>query len=127
MAASAERARAAQVQTAFGLAKAYKAERLRQRAVDMSQRGFEWTLLHGEPRNPAAHRYPLLPPCCDFEMMGMKGKCRSKDIQCAPSRSQHSAMQLSLVMEIARCSQIKLLLRSARSRHQFVGQVVSCL
>ena len=38
-----------QVQEAFGFAKMYKAVRLHQRASDMLHKGFEWTLMNGEP------------------------------------------------------------------------------
>ena len=71
-----------QVQAAFGLEQPFKAARLQRRASDMLHRGFEWTLLHGEPRNPAAHRYPLTPPCCDMRMLGTEGRCRRKLMRC---------------------------------------------
>jgi hypothetical protein len=64
-----------QVQVTFGLGMMFKAERLQRRAHDMLFKGFEWTLLHGEPRNPTTHRYPLTPPCCSFDVSGTLGKC----------------------------------------------------
>ena len=73
-----------QVQGAFGLGKHYKAARLQRRASDMLERGFEWTLLHGEPQNPNAHRYPLMPPCCKFEVTGRDGRCGDGYSRCAP-------------------------------------------
>lgn len=55
------------------------AERLHRRASDLSQRGFEWTLRHGEPRNTHATTYPLTPPCCRLKMIGNKAKCLEPD------------------------------------------------
>lgn len=56
-----------QVLEMLGLDAVYKAQRLQRRAHDMLHRGFEWALLHGEPRNPTAQRYPLMPPLCDAD------------------------------------------------------------
>ncbi len=37
--------------------------------TDMIERGFEYTLKHGEPRNPDSKRYRLQPKCCGIEFV----------------------------------------------------------
>eukprot|EP00892_Ulva_mutabilis_P003338 jgi/Ulvmu1/1376/UM011_0104.1 len=68
-----------QVQMEFGMAKMAHAIRLHQRASDLVHRGFEWTLQHGEPRNPWALQYPLTPACCDLHVHLAGAKCLSKE------------------------------------------------
>lgn len=71
-----------QVQAVVGFDAMYKARRLQRRAHDMLHRGFEWALLHGEPRSPSAHRYPLMPPCCGKG--GFDAVCAAEDERRAP-------------------------------------------
>eukprot|EP00210_Caulerpa_lentillifera_P007684 g7335.t1 len=40
-----------------------------QRARDLLEFGFEWTLEHGEPRNPPSLKYPWHPPCCKIRVI----------------------------------------------------------
>ena len=75
-----------QVQRTFGLPEARHAARLHRRAGDLLAHGFEWTLLHGEPRNPMAHRYPLMPPCCDLELKGTQGRCTGNPVRRAAAQ-----------------------------------------
>ena len=48
----------------YGFPQRAMAVALRRRAIDMSTRGFEWTLQHGWPRNPLPMRYRWGTPCC---------------------------------------------------------------
>ncbi|GAX78973.1 hypothetical protein CEUSTIGMA_g6413.t1 [Chlamydomonas eustigma] len=53
------------------------AEALWNRSRDMTEHGFEWTLLRGEPTNQPMHRYKMAPACCKmhFESAGHKYVC----------------------------------------------------
>lgn len=44
--------------------KVHMTELLKQRAVDMIERGYEWTVKHGKPLNPPGRTYLFQPPCC---------------------------------------------------------------
>lgn len=38
--------------------------------ADLYEHGFEWTLLHGEPRNPGANTYRVPKTCCRMKVVG---------------------------------------------------------
>eukprot|EP00195_Chlamydomonas_chlamydogama_P003117 CAMPEP_0202915096 /NCGR_PEP_ID=MMETSP1392-20130828/64809_1 /ASSEMBLY_ACC=CAM_ASM_000868 /TAXON_ID=225041 /ORGANISM="Chlamydomonas chlamydogama, Strain SAG 11-48b" /LENGTH=549 /DNA_ID=CAMNT_0049606991 /DNA_START=71 /DNA_END=1716 /DNA_ORIENTATION=+ len=50
----------------YGFSKEKPAIILKNRATDMMERGFEWTLEHGAPRNGPRFRLPAQPPCCEL-------------------------------------------------------------
>lgn len=59
----------------YGMPKLKDAVILQTRAVDMLQRGFEWTLEFGEPRNPPPLRYGWGTPCCEIVPAPEGAKC----------------------------------------------------
>ncbi|MEW5300995.1 MAG: hypothetical protein WDW36_003881 [Sanguina aurantia] len=52
------------IQDEFGYPALDMAEAVRNRSRDLLGRGYEWTLLHGEPTNQPMHRYKIPPKCC---------------------------------------------------------------
>ncbi len=40
--------------------------------TDLVSKGYEWTLLHGEPHNPGANTYMVPKPCCKMSVTKLK-------------------------------------------------------
>lgn len=59
----------------YGMPTVNAATMLRTRAIDMLERGFEWTLEFGEPRNPPPLRYGWGTPCCKIVPAPEGAKC----------------------------------------------------
>mmetsp|Transcript_1853 Transcript_1853/g.4223 ORF Transcript_1853/g.4223 Transcript_1853/m.4223 type:complete len:401 (+) Transcript_1853:450-1652(+) len=55
-----------QITNLYGFPDVRLAEAFRNRSVDFLTKGFEWTLLHGEPTNSPPHRYKIAPRCCSL-------------------------------------------------------------
>ena len=64
-----------EVRARYTLPSELTARNLRQRAADLSARGYEWTLMHGAPRNPPGKSYKFLPPCCSVKWTAGKWVC----------------------------------------------------
>lgn len=62
----------------YGLLDIQDATMLHSRASDMLNRGFEWTLEYGEPRNPPSLRYQWGTPCCSVQLTS-----DGEDVMCA--------------------------------------------
>jgi hypothetical protein len=52
----------------YGFPVKREAEMLYSRAKDMLEKGFEWTLQHGEPTNPDPLRFRWHQPCCSLAL-----------------------------------------------------------
>lgn len=59
----------------YGLLELKDAGMLHTRAADMLERGFEWTLEFGEPRNPPPLRYGWGAPCCEIRLIEEGAEC----------------------------------------------------
>ncbi|KAF5831251.1 hypothetical protein DUNSADRAFT_13380 [Dunaliella salina] len=67
-----------QITSFYGFPNDRLAEAFRNRSVDFLTKGFEWTLLHGQPTNAPPHRYKIAPRCCSLERIG-----NSRGYKCA--------------------------------------------
>lgn len=64
----------------YGMLALKDATMLHTRAVDMLEKGFEWALEFGEPRNPSPLRYGWGKPCCNLKVVN-----DGKNVECTDS------------------------------------------
>jgi len=79
---------AEQVHWEYGYPNLRMADAVRNRSRDMLSKGFEWTLLYGEPTNQPMHRYKIAPSCCH-----MKWNPKDRRYQCL-DKGYHQITQL---------------------------------
>ncbi|KAJ9522716.1 hypothetical protein QJQ45_019883, partial [Haematococcus lacustris] len=66
---------AAEIQALYGYPNIRMSDAIRNRSTDMLSKGYEWTLLYGQPTNQAMHRYKIAPPCCAMHLVGKDRRC----------------------------------------------------
>ncbi|KAL6763593.1 hypothetical protein V8C86DRAFT_2491886 [Haematococcus lacustris] len=74
---------AAEIQALYGYPNIRMSDAIRNRSTDMLSKGYEWTLLYGQPTNQAMHRYKIAPPCCAMHLVGKERRytCNTSWVQ----------------------------------------------